>query len=142
MELVTNENYYQNTYSKFVGSTHDAIRLVCKNHMYSELYEIAALCNLLRCNIRSIYPKIDFRDEMAKWNDVFTPIPPVAANCSISILWSNALNEKDARQTHNGTWRANHFVPLLSPPIVNEHNNISQSSSIIVVSQLSVYVYN
>ncbi|CAF1536996.1 unnamed protein product [Adineta ricciae] len=135
VELVTNENYYQNTYSKFVGSTHDAIRLVCKNYMYSELYEIAALCNLLRCNIRSIYPKIDFRDEMAKWNDVFTPIPPVAANCSISILWSNALNEKDARHIHNGTWRANHFVPLLSPPIMNEHNNISQSSSIIVTPE-------
>ena len=36
--------------------------------------------------------------------------------------------KRDARETYNGTWRANHFVPLMSPPIRNEFDNASQSS--------------
>ncbi|CAF1684926.1 unnamed protein product, partial [Adineta ricciae] len=41
--------------------------------------------------------------------------------------------EKDARETYGGTWRPNHFVPLLSPPILNEVN--SQSASIVVTPE-------
>ncbi|CAF1161335.1 unnamed protein product [Rotaria sordida] len=132
MELITNENYYQTMYSQYVGPTDVAIKAICRNYMFSELYEIAASCNVLQCNIRSVYPKIEFHYYMAIWDNLFTPIPPVIANCNIAILWSNALNEKDARETHNGTWRPNHFVPLMSLPIANEFN--SQSASLAVVS--------
>ncbi|CAF4795727.1 unnamed protein product, partial [Rotaria sp. Silwood2] len=105
-----------------------------KNYTFSELYEIAALCNVLQCNIRSVYPKIDFHHYMVIWDNLFTPIPPVSSNCNMVILWSNALNEKDAREMHNGTWRPNHFVPLMLPPIRNKFNNASQSASLVVVS--------
>jgi len=134
MELITNENYYRTMYSQYVGSTDMAIKAICKNSTYFELYEIAALCNVLQCNIRSVYPKIDFHHQMAILDNLFTPIPPVSSNCNIVILWSNTLNEKDARGTHNGTWRPNHFVPLMSPPFRNEFNNASQPASLVVVS--------
>ena len=132
VELITNENHYQNTYAQYVGPTDVVIKDICKNYMYSELYTIAALCNVLKCNIRSVYPKIDFQHYMTIWDNVFTPIAPVVGNCNIAILWSNASNEKDAREARNGTWRPNHFVPLLSPPMLNELN--SQSASLVVVS--------
>ncbi|CAF1089809.1 unnamed protein product [Rotaria sordida] len=132
MELITNENYYQTMYSQYLGPTDIAIKAICKNYTFSELYEIAALCNVLQCNIRSVYPKIDFHHHMAIWDNLFTPIPPVSSNCNMVILWSNALNEKDAREMHNGTWRPNHFVPLMLPSIRNEFNNASQSASLVV----------
>ena len=134
MELITNENYYQNMYLQYVGPTDVAIKAICKNYTFSELYEIAALCNVLQCNIRSVYPKIDFQYYMSLWDSAFTPIPSFIGNSNIAILWSNALNEKDAREVNNGTWRPNHFVPLLSSSISNEFNNVSQSTSFVVVS--------
>jgi hypothetical protein len=134
MELITNENYYQTTYSQYVGSTDMAIKAICKNYMFYGLYEIAALCNVLQCNIRSVYPNIDFHHHMAILDNLFTPISPVSSHCNIAILWSNTLNERDARETNNGTWESNHFVPLMSPPIRNEFNNASQSASLVRVS--------
>jgi hypothetical protein len=134
MELITNEHYYQTTYSKCVGPTDVAIKSICKNKTFSELYEIAALSNVLQCNIRSVYPKIDFHPYMAIWDHIFTPIPPVSSNYNIAILWSNVMNEKNARETYNGTWRPNHFVPLMLPPIRHELDNTSQSASLIMVS--------
>ncbi|CAF1510921.1 unnamed protein product, partial [Rotaria sp. Silwood1] len=142
MELIANENYYQTTYSQYVGPTDIAIKAICKNYMFSELYEIAALCNVLQCNIRSVYPKIDFHHYMAIWDNLFTPIPPVHSNCNIAILWSNVLNEKDVRETHNGMWRPNHFVPLMSLPIRNELNNTSQSALLVVTPEKKTFKNN
>ena len=119
-------------YSQYVGPTDVAIKAICRKYAFSELYEIAALCNVLQCSIRSVYPKIDFHHYMTIWDNLFTPIPPVSSNCNIAILWSNTLNGKGARETHDGTWRPNHFVPLLSPPILNEISN--QSMPLVVVS--------
>jgi hypothetical protein len=132
IELVTNENYYQTMYSQYIGPIDIAIKAICKNYTFSELYEIAALCNVLQCNIRSIYPKIDFQQYMAIWDNVFTPIPPIIANCDIAIMWSHVFNEKDARETNNGTWSPNHFVPLISQSICNNSNSGTQSTSLAV----------
>jgi hypothetical protein len=71
---------------------------------------------------------------MAILDNVFTSIPPNIANCNISILWSSCLNEEDNRTIHNGTWSPNHFVPLLSPSVLNEHDNINQTRPPAVVS--------
>ncbi|CAF4673841.1 unnamed protein product [Rotaria socialis] len=114
IELMTNEVYYSNRYSQFVGPLDIAIQGICKNHMLSELYEICALCSVLGCNIRRIYPNIDFRDDMVFLNNIFTPIPPITTNCEVTILWSRAKHEKDARDANHGTWSPNHFVPLMS----------------------------
>ena len=54
IELVANGAYYTRMYSQFIGPLDTAINAICKNYTYSELYEIAALCNVLRCNIQII----------------------------------------------------------------------------------------
>ena len=124
IELTMRENYYNSMYSQYVGPVHIAIRSVCKNYTFSELYEIAALCNILQCNIRSVYPKIDFQSHMALWDSVFTPVLPTIANCTIMILWSSGVAENDVRTLNNGTWSPNHFVPLLLPDMndQSDHN--------------------
>ncbi|CAF4172245.1 unnamed protein product [Rotaria sordida] len=121
IELITNENYYDTMYSQHAGTTDIIIQAACRKGMYSELHEIAALCNAI-------------------WDSVFTPIPPVIGNCNIAILWSNTLHEKDARETYNDTWRPNHFVPLLSPPILNEFS--SQSVSLVVTPEKKTFKNN
>lgn len=121
-------------YSQFVGNIDEAIKAICKNDTYSELFEIVALCNVLRCNIRSVYPRIDFYGPMAILDNVFTPVAPNTANCNISILWSSCLNEADNRMVHNGTWSPNHFVPLLSPSVLNEYDSINRTKPAAVVS--------
>lgn len=133
VELTSNEDYYQALYSDRIGPTDSAIKSICKNFTFSELYEIAALCNVLKCNIRSVYPKIDFRHYMALWDSVFTPSPPALANFTITILWSNAQNENVARALNrngNNMWSPNHFVPLLSPNIQEVSDNHHQTTSI------------
>ncbi len=134
IELVTNETFYSNMYSQLIGPVDMAIKAICKNYTFSELYEISALCSVLKCNIRSVYPKIDFREYMAIMNNVFTPIPPIVANCEITILWSHTLNETYARAANNGAWSPNHFIPLLSAPMEPESDHSNQSMSTVTVS--------
>ncbi|CAF4580117.1 unnamed protein product, partial [Rotaria sp. Silwood2] len=121
-------------YSQLIGPLDIAIKTICKNYTYSELYEIAALCNVLRCNIRSIYPKIDFREDMEILNNIFRPTSPTIADCSINIFWSHVLNEIDVRAQNNMTWSPNHFVPLMSPPAFDDFDNISHESVSKVVT--------
>ncbi|CAF2508965.1 unnamed protein product [Rotaria sp. Silwood2] len=141
IELMANENYYQTMYSQYVGPIDIAIKSICKNHTFSELYEIAALCNVLQCNIRSIYPKIDFQHYTALWQSVFTTVPPVIAKYSIAILWSHAQNENDARIMNNSTWSPNHFVPLLSLNSQNESNDYYNSMLIYSAVQIRIPEY-
>ncbi|CAF3675024.1 unnamed protein product, partial [Adineta steineri] len=142
IELITNETYYSNTYSHFVGLFDIAIQAACRNYMFSELYEITALCNVLKCNIRSIYPKIDLRDDMAIVNNTFMPPPPTVANCEITILWSHTLNENEARILNNLAWSPNHFVPLLSPLIQRELDNNNQLASVLATPEKKTYKNN
>ncbi|CAF4228792.1 unnamed protein product, partial [Adineta steineri] len=92
-----------------------AIKAICKNRTYSGLYEICALCSVLKCNIRSVYPEIDFIAGMAVMNSIFTPIPPIVANYEVAVLWSNVRKEMHVRAVTNNTWTPNHFVSLLAP---------------------------
>lgn len=121
-------------YAQYAGHMDIIIKAICKNCTYSEFYEIAALCSVLRCNIRSVYPKISFHDRLAILDNVFTPMPSNVGNCNISILWSSCSNEEDNRMAHNGTWSPNHFVPLLSPSVLNEHGDINQTRQPTAVS--------
>ncbi|CAF1475686.1 unnamed protein product [Adineta steineri] len=125
VELITNETFYSNMYANVVGPIDIAIKGMCKNFTYSELYEICALCTVLGCNIRSVYPKIDFHPDMAVMNNIFTPAPSVTANYEITILWSHAWDEMHARAVNNNIWSPNHFVPLMSPSkqYQSDHNN-------------------
>ena len=139
MELVKNENFYAREYSQFVGSMQNALQSACKNYNYSELCEIGALCTLLQCNIRSVYPNIDFRDDMMIANKIFTPVPPINANCQITILWSHTKKEIEARAENNGAWSPNHFVPLLTRvehSQDSDHGNRSASAASVSFSLL------
>ncbi len=134
---MTNEGYYDSMYSQFAGSVAFIIKALCKDNTFSELYEISALCNVLKCNIRSIYPKIDFREHLAVMNNVFTPAPSIIANYEITILWSHVWDEIVAQASNNNAWSPNHFVPLLSSAAhrASDHGNKSPT---FVVSYSSV----
>lgn len=134
IELVTNENFYQTMYSQYLGPIDIAIKAICKNYTFSELYEIVALCSVLRCNIRSIYPKLDIQSYMTVLDNVFAPAPPMTANYDIAILWSHLLNEKEARGINNGAWSPNHFVLLLLSSISGDSIDASESMPLAVVS--------
>jgi hypothetical protein len=60
MELVTNYDQYIFNYTDNVGPLKDRWKDICKDYTHSDLYEVAALCNVLRCDIRSLYPRIDY----------------------------------------------------------------------------------
>ncbi|CAF1039182.1 unnamed protein product [Adineta steineri] len=139
IELTVNENYYQTMNAQHVGPIDIAIQSICKDHTFSELYEIAALCNVLQCNIRSVYPKIDFQHFMASWDSIFTPLPSVIANYSIAVLWSHGLNENDVRAMSNSTCSPNHFVPLLSPNNQNESDDYNNSTSFNITPQKNTF---
>ncbi|CAF1484183.1 unnamed protein product [Adineta steineri] len=114
IELVINEAFYSNMYTHRAGLIDIAIKAICKNRTYSRLYEICALCSVLKCNIRSVYPEIDFRADMAVMNSIYTPIPPIIVNYEVAILWSNVWKEMHVRAVNNNLWSPNHFVPLLA----------------------------
>ncbi|CAF1345249.1 unnamed protein product [Adineta steineri] len=113
-------------YAHVVGPIDIAIKGVCKNYTYSELYEICALCTVLGCNIRSVYPEIDFHPDMAVMNNIFTPAPSVTTNYKITILWSHAWDEMHARAVNNNVWNPNHFVPLMSPSMPHESDRSNE----------------
>lgn len=119
--------------SPVIGPLNLAVPHICRNFIFSELYELVALCNVLRCNIRSIYPNIDFREYMAIFNSVFKPSSPLIANCEIKIFWCHALDEVDARAANNGAWSTNHFVPLLSSLIHHKHDDSNITTTIALV---------
>ncbi|CAF1324604.1 unnamed protein product [Adineta steineri] len=125
IELVINEAFYSNMYTHRAGRIDIAIKAICKNRTYSGLYEICALCSVLKCNIRSVYPEIDFRAGMAVMNSIYIPIPPIVANYEVAILWSNVWKEMHVRAANNNLWGPNHFVPLLAPnqQYGFDHNN-------------------
>ncbi|CAF1591399.1 unnamed protein product, partial [Adineta steineri] len=106
-----------------------AIKAICKNHTYSGLYEVCALCSVLKCNIRSVYPEIDFRAGMAVMNSIYTPIPPIVANYEVAILWSNVWKEMHVRAVNNNLWSPNHFVPLLAP---NQQYDFDQRNQLLL----------
>ena len=115
MELVSAERSYENLHMESLGPVDVAFRNTSNDSCYSESYEVHALCNMLECNIRSFCPSVGLNPtHLAMLNKVFTPMPPRNVNCNITILWSNAEMEMDAKATNRGNWSPNHFVPLLS----------------------------
>ncbi|CAF4703549.1 unnamed protein product, partial [Rotaria socialis] len=89
-----------------------------------------------------IYPNIDFRDDMVFLNNIFTPIPPITTNCEVTILWSNATNEKHAREANHGTWSPNHFVPLMPTAMSFEFDDSNQSTSNVMTPEKKTFKNN
>ncbi|CAF1548564.1 unnamed protein product [Adineta steineri] len=118
IELVKNRTYYDNQFSHLVGPFNEAIRRTCNNYSFSELYEVVALDNALRCEVQSVYPYIDYRVEMKIMNAVYTPLDTsVSNNGRLIIFWTNSEDEvtTKCRPGSGGVWSPNHFVPLIRP---------------------------
>ncbi|UJR24370.1 hypothetical protein I4U23_005747 [Adineta vaga] len=98
--------------------------------MNNSMLTAAEITGVLGCSIRSVYPDIDFRHNMAVMNNTFTPAPPVVANYEITILWSNVLNEMSVRACNNNVWNPNHFVSLMSS---NEHHESGYSNRVALI---------
>ncbi|CAF1459092.1 unnamed protein product [Adineta steineri] len=118
IELVKNRTYYDNQFSNVVGPFNEAIRRTCNNYSFSELYEVVALGNALRCEVQSVYPYIDYRVEMNIMNAVYKPLDISALNNGrLIIFWTNSEDEVTTkrRSGSGGVWSPNHFVPLIRP---------------------------
>lgn len=116
IELVKNKAHYVNEYSKYVGPFNEALRRICNNYSFAELYELAALASVLHCEMQSVYPYIDYRAEMKIMNAVYGPVDVSApSNGRVIIFWCGTEDEIStrARQGSHGIWSPNHFVPLL-----------------------------
>ncbi|CAF4124306.1 unnamed protein product, partial [Adineta steineri] len=94
IELVKNRTYYDNQFSNVVGPFNEAIQRTCNNYSFSELYEVVALGNALRCEVQSVYPYIDYRVEMNIMNAVYKPLDISALNNGrLIIFWTNSEDE-------------------------------------------------
>ena len=137
LELVKNDTFYHNRFLYVVGPFINAIKSVVHNSSYSELYEIAALCNVLKCNIRSVYPKIQYRSEMDIMNSIFQCDQHSSRSSTIFIFWSNTQSEIYARSCNSGNWSPNHFVPLLALSHDTTLESTFSSSNIILSNTVS-----
>ena len=123
LELIQNEQLYREHLEHIVGPFHEAIRRVSINCTFSELYEIAALSSVLKCKIRSIYPRIQYRSELDILNNIFNFSHDCSSSDTIHIFWTNTHNEIIARQNNGDNWSPNHFVPLLLPSSTPQISN-------------------
>lgn len=67
VELVTNFDEYTYNYMDSVGPLQERWKDIAKNYSYSDLYELVSLCNVLGCNIRSLYPRIDYHSVSSRY---------------------------------------------------------------------------
>ncbi|CAF4952261.1 unnamed protein product, partial [Rotaria magnacalcarata] len=112
IELVKNEMFYHNRCAHIVGPVNEAIKNIARNFSFSELYEIAALSNVLNCNIQSVYPTIDYRSDLNIMNNTFEHAQCSIASKTICLFWTHTESEIEARRSNAGNWSPNHFVPL------------------------------
>ena len=134
LELFQNEEQYRERFQYVVGLFPEAIRGVSINGTYSELYEIVALSNVLRCDIRSVYPRIQYRSELDVINNTFNFKQACSSSNIIHIFWTNTRNEIEVRQNNGDSWSPNHLVPLLLP------TGISQTSAHLPASLINFLV--
>ncbi|CAF1381519.1 unnamed protein product, partial [Didymodactylos carnosus] len=143
IELIKNYKQYETKYGNSFGIIQEHIRYMYRNYAFSEMYEIIALCDVLQCNIESVYPNIDYSDHLNKCNYTYSPIKKTSfTNKTITILWTHALHEVEARRNSKGTWTANHFVPLVLPCISAQSQimitSTFQSNSAVKVSTIDL----
>ncbi|CAF3269398.1 unnamed protein product [Rotaria socialis] len=127
IELFKNENFYHNRFAHIIGPVNEAIKNIARNFSFSELYEIAALSNVLKCNIQSVYPTIDYRSDLNIMNNTFEHAQCSIASKTICLFWTHTESETEARRSNAGNWSPNHFVQLLLPSDNSQsQNHLSQ----------------
>lgn len=123
IELLKNEVSYTNRFSNLIGPLNQVIKNIVHNFSFSELYEVAALSNVLKCNVRCIYPIIDYRPDLSVMNSTFEYIQGSASSKTICIFWTHTESENYVRSVNAGNWSPNHFVPLLLPSDYSHNQN-------------------
>ncbi|CAF4622447.1 unnamed protein product [Rotaria socialis] len=123
IELVKNEIFYSNRFMHIVGPLNEVMKNIAHNFAFSELYEIAALSNVLKCNIRSIYPIIDYRPHLHIMSSTFEHAQCNIMFKAICLFWTHTESDIDARSSNAGNWSPNHFVPLLLPSDNSQSQN-------------------
>ena len=118
VELVKNKTYYANMCSGFIGPFNEALRRLCNNYQFCELYELIALASVLQCdiNLQSVYPYIDYRAEMEAMNSLYKPVDTnTPYNGRVVIFWTRCEDEilLTTRSDIYSVWSPNHFVPLI-----------------------------
>lgn len=139
IELVLNKAHYIAEYSKLIGSFDEGLRRACKNYSFSELYELAALPNVLQCEVQSVYPYIDYRAEMKCMNAVYKPMNTSTSNNGrLIILWSSCENEVSTknRPGSGGVWSPNHFVPLIPQSSAHRVHRITSKEGTHVTAEV------
>lgn len=142
-ELVKNKIYYVNRCSQFVGPFDEALRRICNNYSFCELYEIVALTNVLHCEVQSVYPYIDYRAEMKIMNTIFKPTEAlVSSERRVTIFWTNTKDEHStkARPSSQGIWSPNHFVPLVKRNQLYRTTSIEHIGMGLEVSRVQKYM--
>ncbi|CAF1614641.1 unnamed protein product [Rotaria sp. Silwood1] len=136
VELVINFDEYTYNYMDSVGPLQERWKDIAKNYSYSDLYELVSLCNVLGCNIRSLYPRIDYHSYFDIYNCTFSPNVPT--DNVITILWCHTKVEAEARLYTKGNWLPNHFVPvvLLPPDATTQSNNQTSSTALSQMNRL------
>lgn len=129
IELLKNEFYYTSRFSHLVGPLNEVIKNIVRKNSFSELYEVAAMSSVLKCNIRSIYPNIDYRPDLNIMNSTFEHAQTSTSSNTICIFWTHTASESYVRRINAGNWSPNHFVPLLFPPnCLQDQNDLSQAN--------------
>ncbi|CAF4236847.1 unnamed protein product [Rotaria magnacalcarata] len=123
IELVKNEIFYYDRFAHIVGPVNEAIKNIARNFSFSELYEIAALINVLKCNIQSVYPTIDYRSDLNIMNNTFEHAQCSIASKTICLFWTHTESKIEARRSNAGNSSPNHFVPLLLPSDNSQSQN-------------------
>lgn len=134
ISMIENWELYESLYINFLGPIYIHIKQTVYLKNYSELYELIALCDVLKVNIQSVYPKIHNpnQNNISQWithNQVY--FNRHNQQNMIYILWTHIQEEKLARNNNiYKTWSPNHFVPLF-PRNENHQINTSPIESIL-----------
>lgn len=143
IELVKNKTHYVNRCSQFVGPFDEALRRICNNNSFCELYEVVALANVLNCEVQSVYPYIDYRAEMKIMNAIFQPTETsTSSKRRVIIFWTNTEDEHltKARPGCQGIWSPNHFVPLVQRTQPHRTASIDHIGMTLEVSRTQKYM--
>ncbi len=116
IELVNNKMHYIAQYNNLIGPFDEALRRTCNNNSFSRVYELATLASVLRCEVRSVYPYIDYRAEMKTMNAVYKPVDMSIPNNERLIIFWTSIDDESSTKTRpgsGGVWSPNHIVPLI-----------------------------
>lgn len=105
-------SFYRNYNSSELNSFEDAVLSTTRNSTYSGLMHMAALSNILKAKIRSVYPGVSHCGiNLDAMNMTFG----ADYSKSITVMWTHMENT-----TINKAWTPNHFVLLVSADQISQ----------------------